>query len=139
MKSPKNKSQLYPRAPTSQGGYTKVIVIFLAPSPDKQVKQKEEDNYPCFRDEWTIASKKWVLTVWKKNKTKPKKLTKKPNPRAKQTFAKQSKYCRWIKPHPSADLLFPLSLTSEHKSKGEIKTFHKQKILKVDQGRATKE
>lgn len=114
MKSPKNESQLFPRAHMSQGGYAQVIVIFLAPSPDKQV------FVPVLEMTGPLH---WKNGCWLPGRKK--------NPSAKQTFAEQSKYRRWVKPHPNADLFFPLSLTSEHKSKGEIKTFHKQKSWKL--------
>lgn len=101
----------------SPGGYTQVAAFFLAPSPDKQVKQRRRVIIPILQMMGPLHGRNggW-LPGTKKKKTS-----------AKQTFAKQSKYCRWVKPHPNADLFFALSLTSEHKSKGEIKTFHKQK------------
>lgn len=112
MKSPENESQLYPEPPSLREGYTQEIVIFLASSPNQQV-EGEEQLFP-FQGPLHRRNGCWLPGREK-------------NPSAKQTFAEQSKYCRWVKPHPSADLFFPLSLTSEHKSKGEIKTFHKQK------------
>lgn len=53
----------------SPGGYTQVATIFLAPSPDKQVKQRRRVIIPIFTDDGTIAWKKWVLAAWKEKKT----------------------------------------------------------------------